>query len=87
MRFALVALIALSACATIEDDPRYEMLSDACEQGDANACGHLLTLERQTHQDNARAWQNVADGFDGMTMSRSRTTCQEVGGTLSCTHW
>ena len=92
MRISAIALIALAACADVEEDPRYETLSQACDDGDAQACGQVLMLEQQAAQANQQAWQNMATAFDGMrhkpTQPMMRTTnCRQFGSSINCTHF
>lgn len=87
MRMKAIGLILLAACADIEEDPRYQIIADACEDGDANACAQMMMLERQTEQANQQAWQNVADTFDGLRhQPPGRTQCWGYGNSMTCTH-
>ncbi len=90
MRFmlAIVACLSLQACASVEEDPTYQKFVAACEDGDMDACAYKVMMEQQVQQQNARAAQAMADGFDGMTMNRPRqTTCTTLGSTMNCSTW
>ena len=93
MRISAIALIALAACADVEDDPRYETLSQACDDGDAQACGQVLMLEQQIESANRQARQNMAQALQGMStpprqqpMMRT-TNCRQFGSSINCTHF
>ena len=99
----LLGTFALMACATPEEraaeeaaiarrEQAVQIVSQACSQGDANACASLMEYEQakenaetQRRAALAAAGANMLNGGSGTVQKvRLETTCHDFGDMTSC---